>query len=230
MRNACYPALFLAAVAACGLVAAQGDRKTDDRQKTTIVKGRVVALQADQNRFTIRSIDGRTLKFQVDEATKVKGREGPAKLADFKAGSRVLVVYVRGDGDTHTATELMPSYASADDVVKEFGQAFGAAKSYAYGQKEEVERILTGVAAEAHELIKDLAREADREGAQAREEFLKARKELLEKAEAINQKLARTTAAGADGWEELKKQLQEAITDFEAAYKKARTRYDRKDR
>lgn len=228
MRTTLYPALVLSALAVGG--AAAQDAGKAGAPKNEIVKGRVTETQADKGRLTLRAIDGRKMTFTVDESTKLKGREGPAKLADFKAGGRVLVVYAKGDGDTHRAVELMPSYATAGEVVKEFDQAFGTVKSYAFGQKEEFERILAGVAAEANDLIKDLAAEAEREGAQAREEFLKARKELLEKAEAINKRLAKAAATGADGWEDLKNELQEAIGDFEKAYEKARSRHDRKDR
>src|SRR5436190_21040261 len=73
------------------LVAAADARKRDDSSKVRRARGEVTDVRPGDNQFTLRTRDGKELKFDMDRDAQVRIDGRASDLAGLKKGMRVVV-------------------------------------------------------------------------------------------------------------------------------------------
>lgn len=81
-----------------GVVRMRGGFRT-----VAVQRGEITAVSASA--ITLKSADGYTKTYAIDDATKVRSRGEEKKLADLKSGERAMVVAVK-DGNRYLAKRI----------------------------------------------------------------------------------------------------------------------------
>jgi len=111
--------------------------------------------------------------------------------------------------------------SGADTVKKEAGEALNAAKGFLGEKKGDLVEGMESKVAEMEKKVQELREQAKPKTDKAKAELEKAKAELDKKLAAAKSKLAEAKAAGSGAWKSVKSAFDTAITDLEAAYKKA---------
>lgn len=72
----------------------------------TTAKGRLVKVDTDTMTIVIKDEDNQEQEFRYTDATKVVGAQEQVSGLSTKAGSKVMVHFLRGAGDTRIATKV----------------------------------------------------------------------------------------------------------------------------
>jgi hypothetical protein len=206
---------------ACSVLAA--DRERPRRAgKYDLLKGKITAIAPDDNQVTVRDEDGKVWKLAVDDKSRLRLDGKPADLGDFKKGTRVRVRYEKKDGKTRVV--LMRTPWIAQTVETEIRSAVRAAKVYAFLKRGEYKEKIQSVLGEVDERIQDLRDRIEEGGKAGKKLSAKEMKELRQKREALRKRLDKVKTATADNWEDVKKDISDALDELQKAYEKARKR------
>ena len=149
-------------------VPAADEQPNPDKNK--FIKGRVTNIAAKDNQLTVRTLEGRKMTFQVNASTAIKIDGKKAQLEGLKMKERVLVIY-ENQNNTNTALAVTEAPVSAEELVKELGQAFQMIKAYAFDKKEELTGLVEGVIDEVNDFISDVGQQVKKEGQAAQKQY-----------------------------------------------------------
>ena len=200
-----------------------GDDKQPGTETNITVRGRITHISGQEGQVTIRSWHGEEMILHVDAGSKLQIRRQDAKLADFRPGQRVKIVYDSKDGVNRIASMSSPPI-SFEDVRREIQDAYETAKAYSYERKDEYEKKLEPVIQDMDERIEELKERAAKANAEARQRFAKEIDELKQKRGAVKEQMGRVKAATPQAWEDVKSGVGSAVSDLQKAFEKARAR------
>lgn len=207
-------ALFGVLAAAAVAVAADDPAREG---RGTIVRATITRLHADEGRVTVQARGGEEMTFDVRPDTRLRLRGRDARLADFRAGQRVRLVYESTDGGNRLVSLASPA-VSLEDVRREAREAFESAKNYTYERKAEYQKKLEPVLHDLDERIADLKERAAAAGAEARRRYARQIDDLSAKRDAVRDKLVRVCDATPEAWEDVKAGVGKAVNEFHKAF------------
>jgi predicted sulfurtransferase len=114
---------------------------------------------------------------------------------------------------------------TSGDVKREAQEALEATKQFTQKKKEEYQAALEVELQELEQNISDLRRKADDAGVLKLEQHDETIAALQEKKETLQQQLKMIKSVSAAKWQEMKTDLDSAMTDLRDAYKRALSRF-----
>jgi hypothetical protein len=203
------------------------DKANADADKGQTVRGRITKVQPDEGRITIRTRHGKDLTLRVDNNSELQMDGKPARLNQFKEGTRVRVTYDRKGGADHVVS-LAPTLIGSGEIKRQVRDLLRTVRDYGYQNRDEYQKKMQAALRDLDERIEDLRDRADDAGAEARRKYARELDELGKKREVLREKLDKVKAASPGAFKDLKAGADEAYNDLLKAYDRARARFDDK--
>jgi len=208
------------------LVAAADARKRDDSSKVRRARGEVTDVRPGDNQFTLRTRDGKELKFDMDRDAQVRIDGRASDLAGLKKGMRVVVRY-EGKGDKHHVVFLRTTLASSPTLRDEVRDVLRTVKDLAYQQRDMFEDRVREALHKAEDRIDELQDRAESAEGKRREQLQDAVKDLRNKQEKLRERLDRAKSAKSETWNEAKAEVRSALEELQGALQRAAAASDR---
>src|SRR5262249_28322249 len=155
---------------------------------------------------------GKEWTLRVDDDSDLRLGARPAKLSDFKVGTRVRVRYAREGGRRRVV--LMRPQLTAGALGRDVRDFVRRAKDFGYEKRREYVEKAGKALDELNERIEDLQ---DRVESGRSAEL----KELRKKRDALRERLARLRKASPAAWATLKAGVARGMDELQKAYERA---------
>lgn len=213
-------AMGLLAALALGLAGCASNGEAGDKGAT--VEGTIADVKPPL--LTVRTADGRELRFTVDADSRLRLRDHAANLSELPAGTSIRVTYDETrDGKKRVVAATADPVTTAD-LKKKVQETLEAARNYTYDRKDEYAQKLQGVADDLNKKIAELKVQAEQAGAEAKARLQPQIDELRRKSETVQKQLDKVKAATPAVWNDIKSGVNKALEELQDAFEKARER------